>query len=63
MNDTERLRLAEEALRLVLLFHSSGWGPEKENAWQNIVGSGHDATTKVMCDHIRVTLERIKEPK
>lgn len=62
MTDAQRLHLAEEALRLVLLFHSSGWGPEKENQWYCITGL-EEATTKVLCDHIRVTLERIKEPK
>lgn len=49
-----------EALSLPLLFHRGGFwsAPEKER-WMVITGKD-EATTKVMCDHIRALLARIE---
>lgn len=44
------------ALRLPLLFHQGGeWTPEHRAEWLKITGH-EDATTRVMCDHIRKVL-------
>lgn len=44
------------ALRLPLLFHQGGeWTPEHRAEWLKITGY-EDATTRVMCDHIRKVL-------
>ena len=40
-----------DALKLVPLFYSIGWTPEKKAEWLRITGSS-EATTKVMCEHI-----------
>lgn len=46
-----------DALRLVLLFHDSGpWTSSRRAEWLRIVGTT-EATTKVLCDHIRSALE------
>lgn len=48
----------EEALRLVLLWHSAApWDEEKRAEWKAATGSP-DATTAVLCDHIRKVLKR-----
>ena len=44
-----------DALSLVLLFYTIDWTPEKKAEWFRITGS-HEASTKVMCDHIRSCL-------
>lgn len=41
-----------DALKLVLLFYTIDWTPEKKAEWLRITGTT-EATTKVMCDHIR----------
>jgi hypothetical protein len=44
------------ALKLVLMFHSGKpFGQKARTGWYAITGE-HDATTKVMCDHIRKVL-------
>jgi hypothetical protein len=46
-----------DALRLVLLFHDSGpWTSSRRAEWLRITGTT-EATTKVMCDHVRSALE------
>lgn len=50
-----------DALRLPLLFHHGGpWTPEDRAEWIRITGVD-EATTKVMCDHIRATLAASEE--
>ncbi len=44
-----------DALKLVLLFYTIDWTEEKKAEWLRITGS-HEATTKVMCDHIRTVM-------
>jgi hypothetical protein len=45
-----------DALRLVLLFHAGGpWDAERQREWLRITGTT-EATTKVLCDHIRAAL-------
>lgn len=45
-----------DALRLVLLFHSGGvWGEAQKTEWLRITGTT-EATTKVMCEHVRSAL-------
>jgi hypothetical protein len=51
-----------DALRAVLLFHGGGeWDDAKRAEWRRITGSS-EATTKVLCDHIRSALELLHEP-
>jgi len=45
----------QDALSLVLLFYTIDWTPEKRAEWKRITGT-HEATTRVMCDHIRSVL-------
>ena len=52
-NENQQLR---DALRLPLLFHKGGeWKAEDKELWFDITKST-EATTKVMCDHIRKVL-------
>lgn len=45
-----------DALRLVLLFHDGGpWTEERSAEWARITG-GREATTRVLCDHVRSVL-------
>lgn len=44
-----------DALNLVLLFYTIDWTPEKRAEWLRITGCT-EASTKVMCDHIRAVL-------
>lgn len=45
-----------DALKLVLLFHSSiFWDDEKRATWKSVTGND-DATSKALCDHIRKVL-------
>jgi len=46
----------EDALNATLLFHSGGpWTEEKQAQWVEITGRT-EATSKVLCDHIRWVL-------
>lgn len=46
----------QDALRLVLLFHNAAqWSLEERDEWLRITGTT-EASTKVMCDHIRAVL-------
>lgn len=45
-----------DALRLVPLFYTIDWTPEKKAEWLRITGTT-EATTKVMCDHIRSAID------
>lgn len=63
MTDAQKIQALRDALELVLLFYSTGWGPEKEKKWERTVGHDRDFTSHVLCDHVRVTLEITKEPK
>jgi hypothetical protein len=48
----------ESALRAVLLFYTVGpWDDLKRNEWELIIGT-KEATTKVLCNHIRSVLDR-----
>lgn len=45
-----------DAIRLPLLFHAGGdWNKERRAEWLRITGTA-EATTKVMCDHLRSAL-------
>jgi hypothetical protein len=44
-----------DALNLVLLFYTVHWTSEKRTEWHRITGTT-EASTKVMCDHIRAVL-------
>lgn len=45
-----------EALMLVLLFYSTGpWTDAAKAEWLKITGT-REATTKVLCDHVRAVL-------
>ena len=50
----------EDALQLPLLFHRGEWTNIQRTEWASITDSG-EATTKVMCDHIRKVMDR-QEP-
>ena len=46
----------EDALRAVLMFHDgTTWDAERRAEWKRITGSD-EATTKVLCDHVRAAL-------
>jgi hypothetical protein len=46
----------DDALKLVLLFHGGGaWDDAKIAEWFRITGT-REATTKVLCDHLRSML-------
>lgn len=53
-----------DALKLVPLFYTIHWTPEKKAEWLRITGST-EATTKVMCDHVRsaITFEEERRSK
>ena len=52
-----------DALRLVLLFHSgSPWDEAKCVEWFRITGT-REASTKVLCDHVRSALAIYGTPK
>ena len=52
----ERSDNITDALHLPLLFHSGGeWTPERQAEWLRITGT-REASTKVLCDHIRFVL-------
>ncbi len=52
-----------EALELALMYHKGGeWDHAAQKKWFRITGN-EDATTRVLCDHIRVVLENTKETK
>jgi hypothetical protein len=42
----------KDALQLVLLFHAIDWTDERKAEWLRITGT-REASTKVLCDHIR----------
>jgi hypothetical protein len=44
-----------DALKLPILFYTIDWTPEKKAEWLRITGTS-EATTKVMCDHLRSAL-------
>jgi hypothetical protein len=47
----------DDAFRAVLMFHDPGeWTAERRAEWKRITGSD-EATTKVLCDHIRKVLQ------
>lgn len=53
-----RLEAMGGALRLALLFHAGGpWGDAAQAEWWRLSGST-EATTRVLCDHIRAALAR-----
>jgi len=58
IGDKERLR---DALRLVLLFYTTEWTRTKQEQWRKITGKA-EATTKVLCDHVRSVLRDSVEP-
>jgi hypothetical protein len=54
--DTEPTYGMRNALRLVLLFHAGGeWDQGRRDEWKRLTGTS-EATTKVLCDHIRSAL-------
>lgn len=48
-----------DGLRAVLLFHGAQWGDKEKREWTRITGVD-EATTKVLCDHIRTLIGRVK---
>jgi hypothetical protein len=55
-NDPQASLSVVDALYLPLLFHSpSPWDECKITEWQRITGT-REATTRVLCDHIRKVL-------
>jgi len=51
-----RLDQLHDALRLVLLFHQGGvWTADAQAEWSRIAGTP-EATSKVLCDHVRAVL-------
>lgn len=58
---TEHAKWLEEALELPLLFHGLGWSPEDAARWKEITGQ-REATTKVMCNHIRAAIASKDKP-
>lgn len=50
-----------DALRAVLLFHSASPWEQQQAEWLRITGS-REATTKVLCDHIRAVLAEAIPP-
>jgi len=44
-----------DALKLVLLFHGGRWDDAEKTEWHRITGT-REATTKVLCDHVRSAL-------
>lgn len=55
-------RARQFALEATLLFHSGQpWDKEKSSKWFQLTKS-YEATTKVLCDHIRKVLRRTDEP-
>jgi hypothetical protein len=56
LRDRQRCDQLESALRLVLDFHGAGhWDETRRHRWQVATGTD-EATTRVMCDHIRQVL-------
>lgn len=52
-----RARALEEALEMVLLYHSgSPWDVAKAKRWERWTGSG-DASTRALCGQLRTLLE------
>ena len=50
-----------DAIKLALLFHSgSPWDDGKRAEWLRITGTT-EATTKVLCDHLRAVLAESKQ--
>lgn len=50
-----------DAIKLALLFHSSSpWDDAKRAEWLRITGSS-EASTKVLCDHLRAVLSENKQ--
>lgn len=45
-----------DALKLVPLFYTVRWTPAKKAEWDRITGTS-EATTKVLCDHVRSAIE------
>lgn len=45
------------ALQLPLLFHGADWDEDKRAIWKSITGHS-EATTKIMCDHIRAAIQK-----
>jgi len=68
-DETDRLRGQVQRLRdaaeLPLMFHAGGiWLGDNPTRWKQITGTD-EATTKVMCDHIRSVLAQttLEEPR
>jgi hypothetical protein len=54
--DTEPTYGMRNALRLVLLFYTVGeWSRDRKEEWKRLTGT-YEATTKVLCDHVRSAL-------
>lgn len=54
--DTEPTYGMRNALRLVLLFYAPGqWDQDRRDEWRRLTGTS-EATTKVLCDHVRSAL-------
>lgn len=61
MTQEEKIVLLTESIELVLLFHSGTfWDAAKAEQWRSITGNA-EATTKVLCDHLRKVLKDIEK--
>jgi len=52
---SENDKTLRDALKLVLLFYVGVWSPANRQKWKDITEK-YEATTKIMCDHIRSAL-------
>lgn len=60
---SEASRDVADALKLVLLFFTGGkWPVASKKEWIRITGDDK-ATTKVLCDHVRMVLDAITRPR
>lgn len=50
-----------DACRAVLLFHAVEWDEDKRTEWKAITGES-EATTKILCDHIRNAIAKARRP-
>lgn len=66
-DQNDRLRkaldLAEATLRAVLLFYSTHWDEATRAEWERLTGAGVEATTKTLCDRVRMALKEIEASK
>lgn len=56
-----RVRRMQDALEMVLLFHSAGeWSAAKQKRWHELAGN-REPCTRTVCDYAREALKREKD--